>query len=391
MVKIMRFLVFTSFILTGLVAAYYIAPLVLGTEALVSFYLRYGFYGGVTAVFGLAGAFLTPWLARKIMDFLNWTVAKLHRVPTQDILGGAIGLILGLLIANLLSSAISGLKEIPGLKWVGVVLPLVGNLFFGYLGLILGMKRKEELLGLIPRRGREKEKGARGDAKGSEGIKILDTSVIIDGRIADIASCGFLEGVLVVPSFVLSELQHIADSSDAMRRNRGRRGLDILERLRRENSVSVQFMDVDYDDLTEVDSKLIRLAQELGGKIVTNDFNLNKVARLKGVAVLNVNELANAVKPVMLPGEEVTVQVIRDGKEAGQGIAYLEDGTMMVVDGGRKYINQQVPVVVTSVLQTSAGRMIFARLKNNDEGKNNGDLKERKNLFKRMNMFGAQS
>ncbi len=193
--------------------------------------------------------------------------------------------------------------------------------------------------------------------------KILDTSVIIDGRIADIARTGFIEGVLLIPGFVLQELQHIADSSDVLKRNRGRRGLDILNRMQKESKVAVHIVDEDFDDITEVDAKLVRLAQLKDAKVLTNDFNLNKVAELQGVDVLNINELANAVKPVVLPGEEMLVHVIKDGKEQGQGVGYLDDGTMIVVDGGRRFIGESVGVMVTSVLQTAAGRMIFAKPK----------------------------
>jgi len=192
--------------------------------------------------------------------------------------------------------------------------------------------------------------------------KLLDTSVIIDGRIADIADAGFLEGVLVIPSFVLEELQRIADSSDVLKRNRGRRGLDILKRMQKDESLTIEIVDERMDD-AEVDAKLIKLAQMMNATILTNDFNLNKVAELHGVSVLNINELANALKPVVLPGEEMTVHVVKDGKEAGQGVAYLDDGTMVVVDGGKRHIGDSIGVMVTSVLQTSAGRMIFAKLK----------------------------
>jgi len=191
----------------------------------------------------------------------------------------------------------------------------------------------------------------------------LDTSVIIDGRIADICKTGFVEGPLIIPQFVLEELQHIADSSDTLKRNRGRRGLDILNKIQKELDIEVIIYDKKIDDVEEVDSKLLKLAQMLKGKIITNDFNLNKVAEVQGIEVLNVNELANAVKPIVLPGEEMVVHVIKDGKEFNQGLAYLDDGTMIVVEGGKQYIGEKIDVIVTSVLQTSAGRMIFAKPK----------------------------
>jgi uncharacterized protein YacL len=194
-----------------------------------------------------------------------------------------------------------------------------------------------------------------------ETYKILDTSVIIEGRIADICETGFLEGTLVVPQFVLREVQQIADSSDSLKRARGKRGFDVLQRVQRISKVKVQIHDLDFPDIREVDRKLIEMAKALGGKVVTNDYNLNKVAELSGVPVLNINELANALKPVVLPGELMHVHVLKEGKEAGQGVAYLDDGTMVVVDHGKKYLGQSVDVLVTSVLQTTAGRMIFGR------------------------------
>jgi uncharacterized protein YacL len=195
-----------------------------------------------------------------------------------------------------------------------------------------------------------------------QAYKVLDTSVIIDGRVADVCETGFLEGTIVVPQFVLRELQQIADSSDALKRNRGKRGFDVLQRLQRVSKITVRIMDEDFPAIREVDRKLIELAKSLNGKVVTNDYNLNKIAELSGVPVLNINELANSLKPVVLPGELMHLQVVKEGKEAGQGVAYLDDGTMVVVDHGRKLIGQMVDVTVTSVLQTTAGRMIFARL-----------------------------
>jgi len=202
--------------------------------------------------------------------------------------------------------------------------------------------------------------------------KILDTSVIIDGRIADIVKTGFVEGILLIPSFVLGELRHIADSSDLLKRNRGRRGLDILNQISKDTVIKVHIHEQDFDDINEVDSKLVRLGQVLGSPLLTNDYNLNKVAELQGVKVLNINELANALKPVVLPGEEMLVQVMKDGKEPGQGVAYLDDGTMIVVDTGRRFMGQNVTVLVTSVLQTAAGRMIFAKPKSVFEKKSMG-------------------
>jgi uncharacterized protein YacL len=317
-------------------------------------------------VTGLLGYSIAPFIITKVVKATEWIERKLQRMPLSDLMGAAIGLIIGLIIAGLLSIS---LARIP---FIGSFAPIAGSALLGYLGLSLGYKKKDELLSvfnLIPKLG-GKEKGkntATRTETSDQDYKILDTSVIIDGRIADICKSGFVEGVLVIPSFVLEELRHIADSSDPLKRNRGRRGLDILNRMRKELDVKVQILERDFADIQEVDSKLVRLAQVLGADIFTNDYNLNKVAEFQGIMVLNINELANALKPVFLPGEEMVVNIIKDGKESRQGIGYLDDGTMIVVESGKKYINQTIYVVVTSVLQTAAGRMIFAKPKYNDK------------------------
>ncbi|NPV26965.1 MAG: PIN/TRAM domain-containing protein [Firmicutes bacterium] len=317
----------------------------------------YAFIVVSTLLASLIAFIFAPSLMRAVVQAMEWTETSLQKMPTQDLLGGAVGLIIGLIIASLLGYSFSYIPVIGG------YLAILVSLILGYLGMKLGMRRKDDLLSVrsfFPRfTTRDKEKVSRLEPR-SQG-KILDTSVIIDGRIADICRSGFLEGTLWIPSFVLEELRHIADSSDLLKRSRGRRGLDILNAMRKELDGMVQIYEGDFEDLTEVDSKLVRLAQTLGAQIVTNDYNLNKVAELQGIRVLNINELANAVKPIVLPGEEMNVQVIKDGKEAGQGIGYLDDGTMIVVDGGKKYIGQTIDVFVTSVFQTAAGRMIFAK------------------------------
>lgn len=321
--------------------------------------LRWTLVVFITLVAAIIGYGLAQHLINFVAQSTRWLEGRLQRTPAQEIVSGALGLICGLIIANLLGASFFHLP------YVGPYIPMVGSILFGYLGWSLGTKRKEEVWGLfnfIPRwGGKERDKGKNIEYK--SGIKILDTSVIIDGRIADIIKSGFVEGTMLIPSFVLEELRHIADSSDLLKRNRGRRGLDILNKIRNEMGINVKVSEVDFDDLSEVDSKLVRLAQKYNAPILTNDYNLNKVAELQGVRVLNINELANAVKPVVLPGEEMTVQVIKDGKEIGQGVAYLDDGTMIVVENGRRYIGQTISVLVTSVLQTAAGRMIFARPK----------------------------
>ncbi|MDP5276855.1 PIN/TRAM domain-containing protein [Chengkuizengella axinellae] len=281
---------------------------------------------------------------------------KLARVPLSDLLSGIVGLIFGLLVSVMLYPAVSTING------MGNLVPIVFSIGLGYIGFKIGFSKKEEIRSIISKKEPAVGNGEQDDFnKGDH--KILDTSVIIDGRIADICKTGFVEGILVIPEFVLEELQHIADSSDLLKRNRGRRGLDILNKIQKELDVKVLIYEGDFDEISEVDSKLVKLAKVLMGKVVTNDYNLNKVCELQGVSVLNINDLANAVKPVVLPGEEMLVQVIKDGKENGQGVAYLDDGTMIVVEGGSDFIGTNIEVLVTSVLQTSAGRMIFAKPK----------------------------
>lgn len=313
---------------------------------------------------GLIFFIVSSFLITPVVNFIKWMEDRLLGAPIFDLLFGTIGLIVGLSIAFLLSYWL-GSSEIP---IISSVLPTVFFVILGYLGFQVGFKQREEFIQAIQAvkaPNPKKKSSEETPANKSRGTiyKILDTSVIIDGRIADISATGFLEGVLVVPQFVLTELQHIADSSDTLKRTKGRRGLDVLKTLQKEDGPEVLITDVDFLEVAEVDLKLVHLAKEMGGLVVTNDFNLNKVADLHGVAVLNINDLANAVKPVVIPGEEMHVVVIKDGKEQNQGVAYLDDGTMIVVEDGKHHIGKAIDVIVTSVLQTSAGRMIFAKLK----------------------------
>jgi uncharacterized protein YacL len=269
-------------------------------------------------------------------------------------LSAIIGLVVGLIIAALVASPLSLLPE-P----FGQILPFLGAILFGYIGVAIFIMRQNDIFGIL----RSRFPFSGGDdsrARGERNV-LLDTSVIIDGRIADIARTGFITGSMMVPSFVLNELQHIADSSDSLRRQRGRRGLDILNRMQKDSTIPFRITDIDVEGVREVDDKLVILAKQLRCPILTNDYNLNRVAELQGVSVLNINELANAVKAVYIPGETMEVQVIQEGKEQNQGVGYLDDGTMVVVEEGKNYIDQLTPVVVTKVLQTAAGRMIFAR------------------------------
>lgn len=323
-----------------------------------------GYSWTAAALGALIGFFISPVVVSRCHRGMSRLVMILQKTPAHDIVAGALGLVAGLIIAILATSRLP--REIPV---VGEYLPIAVTVSLGYLGAAVAIKRRDDLLNLFnvfPRSGERSPYGRERTGRGSQRItpKILDTSVIIDGRISDICRSGFVEGTLLVPSFVLSELQHIADSSDVLKRNRGRRGLEILNKMQKDPGLVVQVYDkIGTEEIGNVDGRLVRLAKTLHGKVVTNDFNLNKVAELQGVPVLNINELANALKPIVLPGEEMVVHVIKDGKEQGQGVGYLDDGTMIVVDGGRRFIGDSVGVMVTSVLQTAAGRMIFAKPK----------------------------
>jgi uncharacterized protein YacL len=316
-----------------------------------------GYYAIGGLLCGLIFYLLTPLLISLFNRLLIWADSKLKAVPTQDIALVALTLIITLLIGLLVSYPV---YRIPV---VGVFISPVLTLLLVFIGVRFVLNRKEEFTFLSSLFNRNIRSGGREN----EVFKILDTSAIIDGRIVDICKTGFMEGVIVVAGFVLEELRHIADSPDLLKRNRGRRGLDVLNKIQKEMDIPVQIYEGDFEDIAEVDSKLVKLAKTINGKIITNDFNLNKVCELQGISVLNINELANAVKPVVLPGEEMIAQIIKDGKEAGQGVAYLDDGTMIVVEGGRRYIGETIEVLVTSVLQTAAGRMIFAKPKQDAE------------------------
>jgi uncharacterized protein YacL len=309
---------------------------------------------------GLLLSLTIGFLAGCIFVFIAYFIEKsLARIPFRVIIGAVVGAFLGLGVGTLVDVAfIQRLFPNGVTAWArsAFLFSIALRAFALYLGVALGIERGESFdFG-------ELKKIVMGGPRETS-LKILDTSVIIDGRIADIVETSFLEGTLILPQFVLQELQHIADSSDSLKRNRGRRGLDILHKIQKKVDVKVEVVERDYPDIREVDAKLIELAKELGAKIVTNDYNLNKVAELQGVTVLNINELANAVKPVVLPGELMRVHVMKEGKEYGQGVAYLDDGTMVVVDDAGSKIGQSVEVAVTSVLQTTAGRMIFGRLR----------------------------
>jgi uncharacterized protein YacL len=339
---------------------------------------------GLTWVAGIAVAcaiiafIITPYITVVPYRWMRDTAAS-------DLIAAVIGLTIGLIISFLLAVPLANLPAS-----LGHIMPFVGAVVFGFLGVALAVQRKNDITHLFStgffqrRRDRERDRDEERDKeKGKEKERdreqlppspasyqiLLDTSAIIDGRIADISQTGFVFGTLVVPRFVLNELQRIADSADTMRRNRGRRGLEMLNRLQKDTQVPIEITDADVEGIVEVDSKLIKMARTLHCPIITNDYNLNRVAELQGVKVLNINELANAVKPVLLPGEDISIKIMQDGKELNQGVGYLDDGTMIVVEGGRQYMGMTIEVTVTRVLQTVAGRMIFAHPK---QGSNNG-------------------
>ena len=304
----------------------------------------------------LAGIILTPFITTRPIRALR---ALLTRISAQALFSSLMGLVVGLLIAALLSFPMSLLPN-P----FGEVLPFVGVVVFGYLGVAIFAMRQSDLFtafSTLSNRTAPPGAEAPGGKLADSRTILLDTSVIIDGRIADIARTGFLPGALLIPRFVLNELQYIADSADNLRRQRGRRGMEVLSQLQKEPLIPVRMSDIDVEGVREVDDKLIILARQLRCPILTNDYNLNRIAELQGVSILNVNELANAVKSVLLPGEALIVRVIQEGKEMNQGVGYMDDGTMVVIENGRNFMNQEVAVIVTKVLQTTAGRMIFAR------------------------------
>ncbi|MBQ6298725.1 MAG: PIN/TRAM domain-containing protein [Selenomonadaceae bacterium] len=404
--KAIKFFITLTCAIVGGAAFHQVSPFVISYINLEFFQINTGIFRLTMAnlvcilvgatVGGLTGWFVSPFLINRLKKFTSFVEKQLSKMPINDVIAGAVGLAIGLIIANLLGSAFA---RIP---IVGNYIPIIFSIVLGYLGVKITIKKRKEITGSFDfikeiLRNREADKAAKETKEVTapekpveepvkepaqeetppverakvnlvklkehkdKNYKLLDTNVIIDGRIADICNTGFLEGTILIPVFVLEELQYIADSSDTLRRVRGRRGLDILQKIREDSSLEVEIMNIDFDDVQGVDSKLVRLAQKIGGKIITNDFNLNKVAQLRGVDVLNINELSNAVKPVVIPGETMKVQVVKDGKEPGQGVAYLDDGTMIVIENGHRYLSRTISVEVTSALQTSAGRMIFAK------------------------------
>ena len=311
---------------------------------------------GVMLIGGILGALvgrvISGYLISSLFAFTSRVEKSLLLISTQDLIIGTLGLFAGLIIANLVGLAFGSIQYIG--PYVSVALSII----LGYIGMHLTISKKAEIAGWFHFKS---ESGTK--QKKKKVGKLLDTNIIIDGRILNIYQSGFLEGPIIVPVFVLEELQKIADSADVLKRNRGRRGLDILNQIKKKSKDELIILTEDFEEINEVDSKLVKLARTHGYKIITNDYNLNKVAELQGVAVLNINELIIALKPAVIPGEEVYVQLVKNGKEEGQGVAFLDDGTMIVVENGSQFIGQEIPVIIASVLQTKAGQIIFAKAK----------------------------
>lgn len=313
-----------------------------------------GYILGFALLGALSGLLFTPYITTRPARYLH---SLLGRMAAESLFAGLTGLVVGLLIAALLGFPLSLLP-----KPFGEVLPFLGVLIFSYLGISLFMMRQGDIMGLLSAISGRSENGSSSSWTNLNRNILLDTSVIIDGRVADIAKTGFLPGTLLIPRFVLNELQYIADSPDGMRRQRGRRGMEVLAELQKLPNLLVRISDINVDGVREVDDKLIVLGKQLKCPVLTNDYNLNRIAELQGVTVLNINELANAIKSVVLPGEALRINIMQEGKEHGQGVGYLEDGTMVVVENGKDYIGEYMEVNITKVLQTAAGRMIFGRV-----------------------------
>ena len=360
--------------------SYFLGYNIHSTELLGYSYIHWLFAIVSVLFFGWIGWVITPFLIKFLLKYSEIVASVLAKAPSADIIVSLIGVLVGLILANLIGAPFSRLPI------VGPYIPVVLSIVLALTGAKVASHKSKDILGLFYRsrpQGKDLPAGTEEMVQGQQeetvlvvdslpvelvaSNKLLDTSVIIDGRISDILKTGFLEGNLVIPHFVLDELQRLSDSSDNLKRAKGRRGLDFIHELQEIFPHVVIVNDMEYEMIQDVDSKLIALAKDTGSMIVTNDFNLNKVASIQGIRVLDINDLANAVKPVVIPGEEMTVYLLREGKESGQAIAYLQDGTMIVVEGGRKYIGNKIRIAVTSVLQTSAGRMIFAKVPKNHD------------------------
>lgn len=330
---------------------------------------RISFIVAVSIILGIILYIISPAIYKGISNLIEYIEKNVQKMSITEIIYGTVGAVMALIIMTFIAKPINGIH-----RFFGPIFLVLLNILAAFIGAEILIKKKEDITALLVniKKPSNKEKKTKEQVKDTKEVKevneipkVLDTSVIIDGRIFDICETGFIEGPLIIPNFVLVELRHVSDSADSLKRNRGRRGLDILNKIQKELTIETRIVDDDFPKIPEVDIKLLKLAQKMNGKVITNDYNLNKVAEFQGVPVLNINELSNAIKPVVLPGEEMTVDIVKDGKESSQGVAYLDDGTMIVVEGGRKLIGETTDVIVTSVLQTAAGRMIFAKPKEN--------------------------
>ncbi|MBD7912685.1 PIN/TRAM domain-containing protein [Clostridium cibarium] len=353
------------FSLAGVIAGYGVSEAILQIPSMQQWgflsnsYEKLLFLIFISLIFGIIFYLLSPKIYSAIAELIDYVEKNAQKLTVGEIVYGAVGALIALIITSILSRPLLSIHEV-----FGPLIVIVLNIIAAIIGTDIMIKKKNDITNILlslKKTGTTKEKKSKTTTKSVP--KVLDTSVIIDGRIFDICETGFIEGPLIIPNFVLDELRHISDSSDSLKRTRGRRGLDILNKIQKELTIETQIWEGDFPKIAEVDSKLLKLAQNLNGKVITNDYNLNKVAEVQGVPVLNINELSNAIKPVVIPGEEMTVDVVKDGKESSQGIAYLDDGTMIVVENGKKLIGERIDVIVTSVLQTAAGRMIFAKPK----------------------------
>lgn len=377
--RIFSLIIAVIFAVTGLILTDYFLPY-------ISEFLGYDLHGNglfgialANIVSGVVGIFIFGWLGLAVAPFfiritLSYSerlAVVLSRIPTSDILVMIFGIGIGLVLANLIGAPFSHLPII------GPYVPIIFSLVLSVVGAKVALRKHDDIVSFfarvtglrsnkiasLPKKRKHSENDSLLTDRLYSSNKLLDTSVIIDGRIMDIMAAGFLDGRLVIPNFVLEELQKLSDSSDSMKRAKGRRGLDLVQDLQHSYSSQILIVDNDFDDINEVDAKLVKLAKQSGAHIITNDFNLNKVAEIQGIRVLNINELANAIKPVVISGEEMTVYLVKEGREQGQAVAYLDDGTMIVVENGRRYVGSSIEIIVTSVLQTAAGRMIFAKAK----------------------------
>ena len=356
------------FLIVGAGGGYYVVNTLLIDYLDSNFWLLTGHIAGII-IFALIGFFIGGFIGKRIIKDVSAIDEKVKEIPGNNLIIGIIGLTTGILLGLLVSLA---LRSIP---FVGPFIPIFLVVIFSYVGIMLSLRNKQMIINIfrLSKRFKEETEENPADKKESEERnviskpKILDTSTIIDGRIADIILTGFLEGALIVPGFIVNELQGVADSSENLRRIKGRTGLDILQKLQDNKKLNISIFEKDYAGLDSVDSKLIALAKELGGDLVTSDYNLNKVARLKGINVLNINDLSNAVKMIILPGEKLNIEIIKEGKEKDQGIAYLDDGTMIVVEGGKNMLGRTIEIMITGILQTPAGRMIFSKIYTNGE------------------------